>query len=913
MVSAFENSNEHYESAIQAFTSSEIEAAYIHIKNAVEQTPNNLAVKILYAKILSDKELHEDALPVFESALDGGADPNNFVEQYINSLLAQGRYQEISEFSEFNRLSTANRYLWKLAQGRACILTADLNCAKKEYQALTEQNSERYEAYNGLALTALIENDDGASMQYAHQALAIEINPESYRILGQVYKAQQNYQKAITNLQKAFNLDPSNQSIIRNFVDLLIVQGDLDEAWRSVNSILEKTPNDLFASYTQALIANRQGKQQESEAIITSVKEQLESFPKKAFNEQPWLQYLRGMVSLLENNHAQAQETLQRYLFMVEQDPTAALYLARSYLITNKARQALSVLEPYEPQLMDNIQAIVLLGQLYASQNKVHKAIILRNELINRYPNSLEIALFDIQLKISRGNLEEAYQQLSGLSEAQQSTLQVGTIKAFLSYQLGRLEEAKSIAQGVLTLAQNNVEMLNIVAAYYIQQGNLSIASSYLDKALNVHPEHGQTLTNMANIAMQQNQLSAAEQLLTKALRNSPESLATQLLNARLLLNKNEIKQAEHSLLSLLENNKFNVDIHTMLAESYLRQQALEQSLEHVNILKGLMPNNKSLVLQSHWLQYRLGKLDSLRPILLDLDSQQFSDKDSLYLLHRLFATDNQIDKAGEALWRAASLFQNDLNVQLDLFKWLISQQRFEKAESLSNKLETRIGVWPALRFTQAELAQAKGEFQKAVALYKQTLALDDSSELALAKLFTLLGNGISRQAFQALIEPLVERHPQRYFSRNLLAQFHYYYGDRKQALRHYEILLDSGESPNPTAILNRMAQITYTEAPEQSEVYLRRGLSIDESSFALQKSMGILLVDTDRHVEGLSWLRRAQTQNSQDSFLLFYLSKALIKSKRKEDARAYLNEIIAKHQSSPSYALAKSLIQTID
>ena len=109
------------------------------------------------------------------------------------------------------------------------------------------------------------------------------------------------------------------------------------------------------------------------------------------------------------------------------------------------------------------------------------------------------------------------------------------------------------------------------------------------------------------------------------------------------------------------------------------------------------------------------------------------------------------------------------------------------------------------------------------------------------------------------------------------------------------------------------MAQITYVDSPSKSEDFLRQGLSNSPRSFALQKSMGILLADTQRFEEAISYLRQAYAQQSEDSFLLLYLAKALLGIERPNEARVYLKDILKNHPNTLSYEMAESLLSDID
>lgn len=105
-----ETSSEFYEKAMTSFESSQLDDAYIHLKNSLNKDAQHLPSKILMGKVLALSFYYDDAIVELEEALIAGADPNLVIEYLANSFLLQQRFEDILQISE-RGLSTRNRAL----------------------------------------------------------------------------------------------------------------------------------------------------------------------------------------------------------------------------------------------------------------------------------------------------------------------------------------------------------------------------------------------------------------------------------------------------------------------------------------------------------------------------------------------------------------------------------------------------------------------------------------------------------------------------------------------------------------------------------------------------------------------------------------------------------------------------------
>ena len=85
----YASSEDDYEKALTAYSQARFDEAFIHLKNSLQQDPDNLAAKILMGKLLLVNGYLQAAEAEFYEALDQGADINLVAEALGNALLFQ--------------------------------------------------------------------------------------------------------------------------------------------------------------------------------------------------------------------------------------------------------------------------------------------------------------------------------------------------------------------------------------------------------------------------------------------------------------------------------------------------------------------------------------------------------------------------------------------------------------------------------------------------------------------------------------------------------------------------------------------------------------------------------------------------------------------------------------------------------
>jgi tetratricopeptide (TPR) repeat protein len=169
---------------------------------------------------------------------------------------------------------------------------------------------------------------DFANLSYGHESFevginvindGIELQPQSaplYFARGVLYVSLAQYDKAESDFQKAYELDPS-QSLSTAAQGLAAAQeNDLDRALSKVEAALAQKPNDALLLYLQADILTQKGASPGTPEFETAMHS-----ARKAVSLQPSLGAARGVLAKLYLQAGRNQEAVEQCRRALESDP----------------------------------------------------------------------------------------------------------------------------------------------------------------------------------------------------------------------------------------------------------------------------------------------------------------------------------------------------------------------------------------------------------------------------------------------------------------------------------------------------------------------------------------------------------------------------------------------------------------
>jgi len=229
----------------------DLRAAVIQLKNAVEQKPEDGAVRQLLGEIYveqgdalsAEKELHR--------ALDRGRPRIEVIPFLGKALLQQGEYQKLLD-ELVNDLSSP---VVLSLRGEAQLDLGKPDLAAPLFRQALQIRPDSVDALLGLARLAISREQSAEAMRYIEQAIVAQPREsEALRFKGDLLRTQGRLEAARLAYEGVLKLMPNNLQARLDIANLAIQAGQLEQAREQIAAARKSQPNSLLVFYSQALL-----------------------------------------------------------------------------------------------------------------------------------------------------------------------------------------------------------------------------------------------------------------------------------------------------------------------------------------------------------------------------------------------------------------------------------------------------------------------------------------------------------------------------------------------------------------------------------------------------------------------------------------------------------------------------------
>ncbi|MEO9945444.1 XrtA/PEP-CTERM system TPR-repeat protein PrsT [Paraglaciecola sp.] len=910
---ALADSQLHYENALSAYKAERFDESMIHLKNALHESPENLPSKVLMGQLLTKQGQYRTAEVEFSEAINQGADVSLFATSWGLTLIKLKEYQQVIDYSGFNSFPDTQLKDWLRLRANACMQAKNYECATTSYKNLGSISKDKSEQLNGLANIALTLKNYTEAQEYLSQAGNIDpSNAITWQLKGLVSRQQNNLTDALTYLEKAFELNPNDPYILRHLADVYLASSNQEAAKKTVNTILTADPNDPFAILVNSWLQQGTDLAPAAEKKFNELSAKIKNYPNELVIEDQSLLFLRALIEFRQKNYEFAIRDFTALRQFDKNDLSPIIYLAKSYIAINKEKKAMELLEENISMFDALPDTLIMLGDLYINNDKNFKALSLIETLNKNYADNIQVQLLQTKLLIARGKTQQGLQSLEQLLAKAPNNQAVLLVHSILNLQAGLFDNANTSITQLLALNPEDPVSLNIKGAILIKLNQIQGSQDYFNKALSISPEFTSARYNLASTWYLLGQLDKAQKLITYILGKKPNYPAALLLLAEMQVKQNQINDALQNYRKVLLNDKSNVAALEGLTSIYVSQQEYRSALLQLNRLSSSDQENPKYVIQKA--QIYIAQNDKVNSQRTMQELQRLGNNDAALMiaLHKLQLLAGDVDAATQSLIKAQILQPNSLRLALQLAEFLLNEnQTVTAAEHLSNLLE-KYPLQAQVFFLQGRLAEQQGDLIKANKHYLRSIELDENYELALAKLYALTLKGIDAAPFKNKIDQIVDKYPNRFFPRNLLAQYYYYQESYELAASQYERLLQHPDLKESQGILNRLANIYMETDLQKSMEYALRSYTLDNKNPNTLTIYGWLLTQQNQPKEGLELLRRAYSRDQQNLVLHYYIAVSLDKLGLVDEAKSELEALFSKKQNFENEDAAKALYKEL-
>ena len=903
-----QSTNKPFEDALKSFYMEDLNAAVIHLKNALKNNPKHLPSRILMAEILIAQGNGAAAEVELEFAEQGNADNKRILPLLLEAYLLQNKYDQVINKAipivENNRLSSDILVL----KGRALFNKNNPTLAFSEYKKALELNLRNADATMGLAQVAYKRNQYDNALEYAEQALKISpLNNNAMQMKASIFQIKGEIEQAISAISGAININAKHFPALLTRAGIYIEQEKFEQALVDVEVILKDIPNEPRANYLKAVISKALGFNEEFSKTASHLDVVLTGMPDDVMKENPIYYYLAGLVNFNQGEYLKAQDDLRDYVDIVSDDIRALKLIAKVELALNEVFSAKNYLVKARLINPEDVEIWSLLGRAYYFTGDFEKAELYFSDVVKSLPNSAGalLDLGELQLNMGQHNnaidsliqarelsknnpaiaftLAKAYQTIEqpkkALSIIEELTLKDGK-SSYLYQQQGILlgltnqhKKARTSFNQAYLLDENNIEALVHLARMDMIEGNIASARNRLQVKLEKLPDNPMLLVEMGDTYTQKNEIEQARKLYEKAYSlNSSSSLAVSKV-LDIYSAQNDFKKAIEIAADFLSRNNEDPQLHLRIANFYILNKSFDNA---VNAFQLAVKHSadKSKVLSA----YANGQL-------------------------RMRNRQGAIN----SLQKAIAWNDDYLAGYMQLINLYAENKNEEKALELIERLSTKIN-FPALMLKlRGDVALKVEKYAAAEQFFQKSLALDNSQKatFGLSQAYTKQNKGIEAIT---LLKQWHESQPKNVLMAVALADSYIENGDVGLAAQLYERQLkNSGFLP---VLLNNAAQVNITLGNTKLAIkYAEQAFANLPNNVAIMDTMAWAYTKANQPEKALNLFRNALAIESDNAEVKYHLAVNLVMLKRENEAIRYLKEAVESSQTFAEIEQAKQLL----
>lgn len=906
---------DYYEAALQAYNRNDVEEAFIHLKNALQENESNLPAKLLLAEVLIKKNFYSSAEQELNDAILQGADINLIISPLGRSLLLQGKFDQILQLADHKKLHKQGELTFNLLKAKAYRGLSDSDAAEKLYQNILVEFPNNVEAILELASIYNGKKDTNKVVELIQKAsLLAPENSKLWQLKGQLSLSKGQPDNALVNFIKANELDPEDITISRAMASTYIELGSPEKAQAIIDQILLLYPNDIQTQLIKSSIYRTLDKKQLSDEVLAKLTNQLSSIDEGFMLGKPELLLIDAISSYRQENWPQAQKKFLIYINqgLDKNDMSPVVLLADTYVKLNQSELALKLLANYESDLIKNKDYALILAGLYLEFNQTFKADYVLNLLQELYKDDEDVLILKAKVLSKTGRNEEALLLLESAKIS--GGVNYKHTLAVIALQLGKLDKSLLNVQSLITTSPENINYQLLYASILLQLQQYDNAEKVILDLHDKYPDNKQVRFSYALLQFNKNNYPIAQSMLEALVKADPEDGESWFILAQIAYDQGDMDKTIAILERQTKNDVYRVKALHKLAGIYYSQEKYEKSLEVINVLL-----QKSR-LDTDAISMRVKNLIALKEI--KEAKRQFDilfglwskDAKGLLQLSRLQLRVVDYDGAEKSLDLAYELEPRALPVIIDIVKVKIKLNKLAEATKLLTQAEN-LGYQnnAYIIILKGDIAVEKNNVKAAFNHYSSVLEKYDSNVIALIKLSEVGQTEELSNKFIHQISKLINKYPERTLQRHIFADHLFEHQKFEQAKFQYQLLISQEIPSSKRALaLNNLASIHLQEND------LKSAVQVSEQAFKMLPSPGIVdtfgwaLVLSGELEQGLSYLRQAFSMYSTSPEIQYHIAYALVKLNRSQEAKVILAKIIKMPDTFNEHKLAVKLLNSI-
>ncbi|MEK6662403.1 MAG: XrtA/PEP-CTERM system TPR-repeat protein PrsT [Pseudomonadota bacterium] len=880
---------EHIQRAKDFEDKGNLKEGVIELKNAIQKNPNSAQARLLLGEIYLRLGRGDEAEKEFSRAEKLGVNPETIKLKLGKAWLLMGENKRVlEEISPSASTSQRNKATFLQMQGDAQLGLRQLEEGCKLFKESLAVDPQHVPAYWGLANCAFAKRNNNEARAMIDAAIKIDAaNPESWAMLGDFERLNNNHQAASEAYAKALKFDPSKISALFGRAQIYAFTGKPAEAKVELEKIKKLVENFYGIYFVEATLHYAAGK---TDQALDSVQRALKSNP----GFMP-AQLLYALVQYDKKSYESAAKALNQYLQRAPGHLDARKLLAAAYLKLNQPDQTLALLKPYIAAGKADAQVLALAGEAHLRGDDPSAARDLFEKASDLVPANATLRARIGMSQLATGEEGEAVKALEA-SSAMGKDYRADVTLAHHFLAEGQFDKALAAIAVLEKKLPNSPGTYNLKGQAYLGKKDFAQARKNFERALALKPTLFPAAARLAMMDLQEKNIPAARGRYQSILDKDSKSIPAMVGLAELAA----LEKKEQEYLSWLERaakvSPAAFVPRAMMAKYYLDKNALQNALTVAREALAGRPDSQEALDLLGRVQLAAGEKENARATYIKLATQAPKSASAQYSLAKAHAAMGDEKAARSALRKALELKPDYVEALTALSALEARTGNHAEAIRLAREQQTR-SADSSLGFAmEGDALMMAKRYAEAARLYGQALAKNQISSLVVKQHLALLRAGDAKKADDTLLGWL-KAHPQDQVARAYLAESYTQRRLNRQAIDLYQTLL--GAAPNNTVVLNNLAILYQEERDPRALAMAEKAYKLKPDSPALTDTLGWMLVQQGQTARGLQLIEKAAALVPKHPEIRFHLAYTLAKAGQTAKARGEIGQL-QKMQLSP-------------
>ena len=881
-------------------------AAIIHLKRAIQQAPNDPALRFTLGQLFNESldgfSAEKELLKAHELGLDEGGKVRTSIAR---ALWLQGDYARLVHMpSPAEELEPAARAEINVYRGQAFAARGRLAEAKETLAQAREALGKVT-----LPLVDVLEASIRWHQKEPDAALTmvadiLKAEPRMYDALilkAGILRLRGDNAAAIAAYRDVLQSHPLSLVALVAHSTLLLQDGQLDEAETAIQALQTAHPNNFITHFQRGLLRFRKAQ----------YKAALESFQRSLALAPKYMDAIlyEGMTQLALGSLRSAERSLTQYVAARPQGRLGRKMLATTLVQLNESARALEVMSP----ILDRGELAPDFWELAADAYARMGNYPLAGEWMSRAaaakPTDASIREKHAKLHLKAGQTELAIAELEDAIALRARPSTAGMMLAVLHLSRREYDKASAALDGVEKEVPDSPFAANLRGVLLLETGQREAAVKVFQDILVKNPSFLPAVTNLVKLDLQDGQPDVARRRLEAVLAFEKNHLQAMLLLAAFEQQVGRTGEA----LALLERaarvHPSALDPRARLVEQLVRQGRLKEARTHAD--EALFWNPASLAAFELLASVQMSSRDPQGAVTTFNRMVDVHPK-SARAYHSKGRAEYAAEKFAEAeasLRNAISLDKSYGPAHVALIELLMRQKRSGPALEFARGLQKDMPKSAAGLTLEGDIHVSLKNYKEAVAAFRAALALAPTERIAMRLYHAQVAAGDRKVALDDL-RGWVAKHPKSPRARTQLATALLDIGDNEGAKKEFEAIAQT--APTDPVLMTNLAWAYFKAGDPRALTLAEDALRLRPSDPAISNTLGWILLQQGDVARATELLARAAKGLPNEPSVRYRYASVLAKSGNRERARAEVSSALSLDKPFPEREEAVALLQEL-